>query len=106
VGLEGSLTTIDGVKRETFEVFLGGGVGTQETISRRIGVRIPSNELPERLTRLFTHFKEQRYEGETFQDFCQRHTDEELTRALAPANPPMPALFQITERVAALNQSC
>ena len=106
VGLEGSLTTIDGVKRESFEVFLGGGVGVQETISRRIGVRIPSDELPERLALLFTYFKEQRYEGETFQEFCQRHTNEDLIGALGFTDPSMPALFQITERIAALNQSC
>src|SRR5262249_13342129 len=42
VGLEGSLTTIDGVKHEAFEVFLGGGVGAQGTINRRIGVRSTS----------------------------------------------------------------
>ncbi len=105
VGLEGSLTTIDGVKRESFEVFLGGGVGAHETISRRIGVRIPSDELPERLARLLAYFKERRFEGETFQEFCQRHSDEELTRALASA-PLGPELFRITGRTAALDRRC
>ncbi|HJZ69100.1 MAG TPA: nitrite/sulfite reductase [Blastocatellia bacterium] len=105
VGLEGSLTTIDGVKRESFEVFLGGGVGAQEAISRRIGVRIPSDELRERLAQLFTYFKQHRHEGETFQEFCRRHSDEELIEALASA-PSTPALFQIAGRAAALNQSC
>jgi sulfite reductase beta subunit-like hemoprotein len=49
VGLEGSVTTIDGVKRETFQVFLGGGVGPHETFGRRIGVRVASDELAESL---------------------------------------------------------
>jgi sulfite reductase beta subunit-like hemoprotein len=105
VGLEGSLTTIDGVKRESFEVFLGGGVGAGETISRRIGLRIPSDELPERLARLFTCFKEHRFEGETFQQFCQRHGDEELIEMLA-SDPSTPELFQITARAAALTRNC
>lgn len=90
VGLEGSLTTIDGVKQETFQVFLGGGVGAHETFGRRIGVRIPSEELAESLARLFTAYKEEQLEGETFQEFCLRHSNEELTHYLlaAPARPP------------------
>src|SRR5207245_1731346 len=82
VGLEGSLTTIDGVKKETFQIFLGGGVGSDETFGRRIGARIPSDELAESLARLFTRYKEDRLERETFQEFCLRHNSEELTQYL------------------------
>ncbi|MFY9555912.1 MAG: nitrite/sulfite reductase [Blastocatellia bacterium] len=83
VGLEGSLTTIDGVKKETFQVFLGGGVGTRETFGRRIGVRLPSEELAESMARLFTRYKEDRTDGETFQEFCLRHSNQELAAFLA-----------------------
>ncbi|MCI0488726.1 MAG: nitrite/sulfite reductase [Blastocatellia bacterium] len=83
VGLEGALTTIDGVKRETFQVFLGGGVGSHESFGRRIGVRVLSDELPESLARLFARYKESREEGETFQEFCLRHSNEELAAYLA-----------------------
>jgi sulfite reductase beta subunit-like hemoprotein len=82
VGLEGSLTTIDGVKQETFQVFLGGGVGSHETFGRRIGVRIRSEEISEALERLFTRYKEGRENGETFQEFCLRHGEEELAAML------------------------
>jgi sulfite reductase beta subunit-like hemoprotein len=82
VGLEGSLTTIDGVKKETFQVFLGGGVGSHETFGRRIGVRLPSEDLAESMARLFTSYKEDRAEGETFQEFCLRHSHEELSSLL------------------------
>lgn len=85
VGLEGSVTTTDGVKRETFQVFLGGGVGAHETFGRRIGVRVPSEELSHSLGRLFARYKESRTEEETFQEFCLRHTNEELAGFLAPA---------------------
>lgn len=89
VGLEGSLTTIDGVKKETFQVFLGGGVGAHETFGRRIGARIPSDELAESLARLFQVYKDQRIDIESFQEFCLRHTNEELTGyLLAPATRP------------------
>jgi sulfite reductase beta subunit-like hemoprotein len=86
VGLEGSLTTIDGVKKETFQVFLGGGVGAHETFGRRVGARIPSDELAESMARLFKTYKDRRIEAETFQEFCLRHSNEELTSyLLAPA---------------------
>jgi sulfite reductase beta subunit-like hemoprotein len=88
VGLEGSLTTIDGVKKETFQVFLGGGVGAHETFGRRVGARIPSDELPESLARLFQIYKDERVDSETFQEFCLRHSNEQLTGyLLAPARP-------------------
>ncbi|HXG92419.1 MAG TPA: nitrite/sulfite reductase [Blastocatellia bacterium] len=82
VGLEGSVVTINGVKKESFQVFLGGGVGEHETFGRRIGVRIPSDELAERLALLFARYKESRLEGETFQEFCLRHSNEELAEYL------------------------
>jgi sulfite reductase beta subunit-like hemoprotein len=83
VGLEGSLTTIDGVKRETFQVFLGGGVGTHETFGRRIGVRVLADELDESLARLFNRYKSERLGAETFQEFCLRHSNEELAEYMA-----------------------
>jgi sulfite reductase beta subunit-like hemoprotein len=82
VGLEGSLTTINGVKRETFQVFLGGGVGEHESFGRRIGVRLSSDELAEALARLFTRYKTERRDKETFQEYCLRHTDEQLAEYL------------------------
>jgi sulfite reductase beta subunit-like hemoprotein len=86
VGLEGSLTTIDGVKKETFQVFLGGGVGTHETFGRRVGARIPSEQLAQSLGQLFEIYNDRKVGGETFQEFCLRHSNEELTAyLLAPA---------------------
>lgn len=91
VGLEGSLTTIDGVKKETFQVFLGGGVGAHETFGRRVGARIPSDELAESLARLFQVYKDQQIGAETFQEFCHRHTNEELTAYLLASTSRPPA---------------
>ncbi|MGA9772204.1 MAG: nitrite/sulfite reductase [Blastocatellia bacterium] len=84
VGLEGSLTTINGVKRETFQVFLGGGVGAHESFGRRVGARIPSDELAESLARLFARYKDDHIAEETFQEYCLRHSNEELVAYLTP----------------------
>jgi sulfite reductase beta subunit-like hemoprotein len=88
VGLEGSLTTIDGVKRETFQVFLGGGVGAHETFGRRIGVRVLADDLDESLARLFNRYKGERLGAETFQEFCLRHSNEDLARYMAGPTTP------------------
>jgi sulfite reductase beta subunit-like hemoprotein len=88
VGLEGSLTTIDGVKRETFQVFLGGGVGEHETFGRRVGARIPSDQLADSLSRLFARYKVERLGAETFQEFCLRHSNEQLVGYLSPEPAP------------------
>jgi sulfite reductase beta subunit-like hemoprotein len=91
VGLEGSLVTLNGVKRESFQVFLGGGVGAHETFGRRIGVRIPSEELGESMARLFSRYKNDRTGNETFQEFCLRHSDDKLAEYLAnPLELPAP----------------
>ena len=92
VGLEGSLTTIDGVKRETFQVFLGGGVGEHESFGRRVGARIPSDQLADSLTRLFARYKTERLGAETFQEFCLRHSNEELVAYLSPESAPTETL--------------
>ncbi|MEN3336311.1 MAG: ferredoxin-nitrite reductase [Blastocatellia bacterium] len=100
VGLEGSLTTINGKKRETFQVFLGGGVGEHESFGRRVGVRVPSEELAERLAQLFTRYKQERGRGESFQAYCLRHSNEELAAMLGPVLPLTdPASAEVESRV-------
>jgi sulfite reductase beta subunit-like hemoprotein len=87
IGLEGSVTSIDGIKRESFQVFLGGGVGSREAFGRRIGVRIPADELAESLARLLTRYRQGRRAEESFQQFCLRHSDDSLTQYLAVPHP-------------------
>ncbi|MEW6126223.1 MAG: nitrite/sulfite reductase [Acidobacteriota bacterium] len=87
VGLEGSLVQIGGVKKEAFQIFLGGGVGRHESFGRRIGVRVLADDLGESLGRLFARYNDERVGQETFQEFCLRHSDEKLTEFLA-ASPP------------------
>jgi sulfite reductase beta subunit-like hemoprotein len=84
VGLEGSSTTVDGVKREAFQVFLGGGLGSTESFSRRVGSRIPADRLRQSLTALFERYHALRNEHESFQDFCRRQTDAALASFLEP----------------------
>jgi len=87
VGLEGSLITVDGVKQEAFQVFLGGGVGGAQSFGRRVGARIPADRLVASLTALFMRYRELRSQQETFQEFCRRHTDADLAAFLRSDEP-------------------
>jgi ferredoxin-nitrite reductase len=91
VGLEGSSTTVGGVKQEAFQVFLGGGVGATESFSRRLGTRIPADRLAPALTALFEHYQALRNEQESFQDFCRRHTDAALAAFLEDVGAVVPS---------------
>lgn len=83
IGLEGSVTTVDGVKQETFQVFLGGGVGATESFGRRTGARIPSEKLAPALAGLFKFYNDNRSPAETFQDFCLRLENKVLLAVLS-----------------------
>lgn len=82
IGLEGSVTTVDGVKQEAFQVFLGGGVGVREAFGRRAGVRVPSERLADALVSLLEGYRDLRSADETFQDFCLRSDSDTLAGLL------------------------
>jgi len=94
VGLEGSVATIDGVKQEAFQVFLGGGVGSAETFGRRVGSRIPASRLTDALVALFGRYKALRTNQESFQQFCLRQTDADLASFLQASELPQIPLQQ------------
>ena len=82
IGLEGSVVTVDGVKEEAFQVFLGGGVGVREAFGRRSGVRVPSERLADALVSLLEGYRDLRTATETFQDFCLRSSADTLAGLL------------------------
>lgn len=82
IGLEGSVVTVNGVKEEAFQVFLGGGVGVREAFGKRAGVRVPSERLADALVSLLEGYREMRTSTETFQDFCLRSNADTLAGLL------------------------
>jgi sulfite reductase beta subunit-like hemoprotein len=61
-------------------------VADQETFGRRVGARIASDRLAESLSRLFARYKSDKHGAETFQEYCLRHSNEQLVGYLS-ANP-------------------
>jgi ferredoxin-nitrite reductase len=81
IGLQGTtLRQFDAAakKKEAFDIYLRGGLGRNGAIGRPILRRIPSEELHLYVTRLVNAYLTASHDGERFQEFCNRHNDEEL----------------------------
>jgi ferredoxin-nitrite reductase len=81
IGLQG--TTARGEeagheKLEAYEIYLRGGLGENAEIGRPLLRRVPTEEAPAYVERLVGAYLAQRAEGESFQSFAKRKTDEEL----------------------------
>ena len=80
IGLQGTTARGDGDKGklEAYEIYLRGGLGANAAIGRPILRRVPAEEAPEYVERLVAAYLDERGEGEPFQAFAQRKSDDEL----------------------------
>jgi len=87
IGLQGTTARGDTAghdKLEAYEVYLRGGLGEHAEIGRPVLRRVPAEEAPAYVERLVAAYLSERLEGETFQSFTHRKSDEELV-AIASA---------------------
>jgi sulfite reductase beta subunit-like hemoprotein len=77
VGLQGCTKKIDGELVEHFDVFLGGALGTDARFNRRIK-RVTAEEVPVAIQSLIGHYQGNRQGEETFAQWVERQSDEEL----------------------------
>ncbi len=79
IGLQGTTGRgSEGAKVEAFDIILRGGLGAKAAVGRPLLRRIPSERVEVHIERLVRAYLERRQGGESFQEFCHRHTDEEL----------------------------
>jgi len=93
IGLQGTTARGDHAgheKLEAYEVYLRGGLGAHAEIGRPLVRRVPSAEAPAYVERLVAAYLAERLDGETFQAFTHRKSDEELV-AIASATEAVPA---------------
>jgi sulfite reductase beta subunit-like hemoprotein len=81
IGLQG--TTARGEeaghdKLEAYEIYLRGGLGEHAEIGRPLLRRVPTEEAPAYVERLVAAYLDRRQDGESFQSFARRTSDEEL----------------------------
>ena len=93
IGLQG--TTLrgdaDSGKLEAYEIYLRGGLGVNAAIGRPILRRVPAQEAADYVERLVGAYLAERQDGESFQTFAQRKSDEELV-AVASGQPQLAVL--------------
>jgi ferredoxin-nitrite reductase len=79
IGLQGTTGRgAAGKKLEAFDIILRGGLGKGAAIGKPLLRRVPSEEVETYMERLVRSYLQGRQAGESFKDFCDRHTDEEL----------------------------
>jgi len=80
IGLQGTTARgdADSGKLEAYEVYLRGGLGESAEIGRPLLRRVPAEEAAATVERLVAAFLAERTDGESFQSFAKRKTDEEL----------------------------
>jgi sulfite reductase beta subunit-like hemoprotein len=91
IGLQGTTARGDTAghdKLEAYEVYLRGGLGENAEIGRPVLRRVPAEEAPAYVERLVAAYLSERLEGESFQAFTHRKSDEELVAIASPAAVP------------------
>jgi ferredoxin-nitrite reductase len=76
----------NGKRRQAYDVFLRGGMGPGAAIARPVFRRVPTEELDATVEGLVAGWLDARAPGESFKEFCDRSTDDELG-ALAGREP-------------------
>ncbi|MBV8716062.1 MAG: nitrite/sulfite reductase [Chloroflexi bacterium] len=94
IGLQGTTARGDQAghdKLEAYEVYLRGGLGENAEIGRPILRRVPTDEAPAYVERLVAAYLSERHDGETFQGYTHRKSDEELVAIGTGASVAVPA---------------
>ena len=82
LGLQGVLLNQNGTQVEGFDFFVGGGLGANSGIARRVGFRAPADDVPDVLERLFQRFETTRAPAEIFRSWTTRLGDEQIRAIL------------------------
>jgi ferredoxin-nitrite reductase len=80
IGLQGTPARgdADSGKLEAYEIYLRGGLGEQAEIGRPLLRRVPADQAAATVERLVAAYLNDRADGESFQSFAKRKSDEEL----------------------------
>jgi ferredoxin-nitrite reductase len=84
IGFRGAARTVDGVRKEMFDMFLGGKLGADARFNQLIQPKIPYEEVHVYVDALLRKFQSVRHNGERFDQFLARTPKEELKAIFAP----------------------
>ena len=78
IGLKGAKVEVDDDMVEGYELHLGGGWGNNQAIGRALFDPMPTEQVIAAIVAIVGGYLEQRVDGESFTQFTQRSSDEEL----------------------------
>jgi sulfite reductase (ferredoxin) len=88
IGLQGVRIVEDGVEVDGFDVFIGGGLGRDASVARRMGVRVTATRAPEALERVFRLYIDERVgDEESFRGWVGRVGERTVAGAIEGATP-------------------
>ncbi|GAB4241771.1 MAG: ferredoxin--nitrite reductase [Candidatus Methylacidiphilales bacterium] len=86
IGFRGATKTVDGVKKEAFDMFLGGKLGSGARFNTLIQPKVPYEQVDLYVDAVLRFFQAHRQEGERFDQFVARTPKEQLKAIFAPLN--------------------
>ncbi len=86
IGFRGATRTVNGVKQEAFDMFLGGKLGAGARFNTLIQPKIPYEQVDVYVDTLLRYFQANRQNGERFDQFVARTPKDELKAIFAPLN--------------------
>ncbi|MCH6256673.1 NirA family protein [Puniceicoccaceae bacterium K14] len=78
IGMQATKVKVDGESVEGYNIVLGGGVDSEQNIAKEVFKGVPFTEVKPLLKGVIKTFEERREGGESFIEFNQRRTEEEL----------------------------
>lgn len=83
IGFRGATRTVDGVKKEAFDMFLGGKLGAGAKFNTLVQPKVPSEQVDLYVDAILRYFREHREAGESFHQFVARTPKDQLKSAFA-----------------------
>jgi len=81
IGFQGTTVRDDeGKRRQAYDVYLRGSLDRPAAVGRAVFKRVPSEELDDAVVGLVGGWVDGRGEGESFRSFCNRTSDDDLSR--------------------------
>lgn len=83
IGLQGSRVAVGETSVESYDVAVGGQLGSQRAFNHFVVRKIPATQVKFRLEKLLIEYKKRRQSGELFNRFCERLGDAAIAQILA-----------------------
>lgn len=72
IGLQGTMTSVDGKPAQAFEICVGGKLGKGATFARKLEGKVLQEEVHERVAKIIIDYQKEKTANETFSEYIER----------------------------------